>query len=255
MPTLSTHRLTAGIAGKVFCRDLDLTVRPGECWCILGRNGAGKTTLLHTLAGLVPALGGSVLLRGMSLARLNRRHTAQHLGVLFQDPFDPFPASVLETALAGRHPHLGFWQWEGAEDQARARTALELTGLAGIASRDVTTLSGGERQRLGIATLLVQDPDIYLLDEPTNHLDLHHQVQMLELVRAVARERDGSAVIIMHDVNLASRFADHFLLLFGNGTTLQGPRDAVVTRETLQRLYEHPLTPLDGPHGPVWVPR
>ncbi|MGD2056838.1 MAG: ABC transporter ATP-binding protein [Gammaproteobacteria bacterium] len=254
MPLLETERLSVRIGSVQVCRLLNLQVNPGECWCILGRNGTGKTTLLHTLAGLRNPGSGGLMLHGKSLAALRRREVARHIGVLLQDQRDSFPASVMETVLIGRHPFLGAWQWETANDHAIARAALRAVDLEGLETRNVATLSGGERRRLGIATLLVQDPDVFLLDEPANHLDIYQQIRILDLLRAKAREEAKALLVVLHDINLAVRYCNRFLLLFGDGDTAQGDAGEVLTKQTLERLYVHPLHSLPGPHGPVWVP-
>lgn len=255
MVRLETERLDVCIASLVVCRQLQLCIESGQCWAILGRNGAGKTTLLHTLAGLRRPSGGLVSLDGHDLQKISRRTAAQRIGLLLQDHSDAFPASVLETALTGRHPHLGPMQWEGPNDRKLALEALQRVGLGDMVARDVTTLSGGERRRLGIATLLTQDPDLMLLDEPTNHLDLHQQIHALDMLRERTRQTGGAQLSVMHDLNLAARYCDHFLLLFGNGETLQGTAETVLTQPSLERLYGHPLQCLRVGHGPVWIPR
>jgi iron complex transport system ATP-binding protein len=188
------------------------------------------------------------------LPRLSRRSIARHIGVLLQDHQDAFPASVMETVLIGRHPYLGPLQWEGPADYAAATEALRAVGLECMETRDITSLSGGERRRLGIATLLAQDPDILLMDEPTNHMDFHHQILTLDLLKQRTRDGVKSMILILHDPNLALRYCDHFLLLYGGGETLQGMAEAVLTQSNLERLYGHPLQALQGPRGTVWLP-
>ena len=174
--------LTVVIGGRRICAALDASVGAGEVLAVLGPNGAGKSTLLHTLAGLYPAASGGVRLAGDALAALPRKRVAQRLGLMMQHHDDPFPATVLETALIGRHPHIGFWMWESADDVARAQAALARFDLAGFEERDVHTLSGGERRRLAAAIVVVQDPLVYLLDEPTDGLDPRHAAQLLAFV-------------------------------------------------------------------------
>ncbi len=253
-PILQAQQLTVCIAGKTICAALDISIERGQCWGILGSNGAGKTTLLHTLAGLRPAASGMVLLDGQSLATLARRTVAQHIGVLFQDTQDAFPDSVLNTVLIGRHPHLKAWSFESAEDIALAQRALAAAGLAGLEHRLISTLSGGERRRVALATVLAQDPTLHLLDEPVNHLDLHQQIAALDLLGARVRD-DGKAVVMsVHDVNLAARYCDHVLLLFGDGTLAQGQTSTVLSRTSLERLYQHPIISVAGPRGPAFLP-
>jgi len=252
---LETHALEVVIGSTTVCRGLDLAIRAGERWGILGRNGTGKTTLLLTLAGLRPPQSGSITLQQQPLAALPRRQIAQTIGILFQEQADVFPANVLDTVLCGRHPWLGPLQWESEADREKARTALRSVGLVDIEQRIVTTLSGGERRRLGIATLLTQDPQLMLLDEPTNHLDVRHQIQTLQLLSDLATEDNRALLLVMHDLNLAARYCDRFLLLFGDGETAQGDAATVLTRPNLERLYQHPLLLLQGPLGRVWIPQ
>lgn len=255
MSLLATQALHVAIGTTTVCNDLSLTIHSGERWCVLGRNGTGKTTLLHTLAGLRPPASGDIILNGRPLAHIARKSVARHIGVLFQDHADAFPASVLETVLTGRHPWLGPLQWESSRDLAIARDALQAVDLCGLEERIVSTLSGGERRRAGIACLLAQDPQLLLLDEPTNHLDIHHQVRMLELLKKHVAQEDKALLLVMHDLNLAVRYCNRFLLLFGDGETGQGTAETALTQANLERLYQHPLQAVASPQGTVWLPQ
>lgn len=238
---LSTHCLQIQIGKRTLCQDLSLEIRSGECWGILGQNGAGKTTLLHTLAGLRAAQGGDIQLQHDSLPHLSRREIARRLGLMAQDASDTFPATVLETALVGRHPYISRWQWESLADHDMAHTALEQVELSGFANRQVSTLSGGERRRLALATLLIQNPPLMLLDEPANHLDLRHQQSMLGLLKQ--QTLTGHAVLmVLHDINHVMSYCDHVLLLFNDGTTRQGQVDEILHPEVLTELYQYPVT-------------
>ena len=250
---LETKGLRVEIGGKRVCDGLDLAIGAGECWGVLGGNGVGKSTLLHTLAGLREVAGGEIRLDGEPLTALPRRRVAQRLGLLLQDHGDPFPATVLETALIGRHPHLHAWQFEGEEDRRIAEAALAAVELAGFEPRMVATLSGGERRRLGLATLLVQDPALMLLDEPANHLDLRHQIRLLRMVAQLTHGQPKAAVMVLHDPNLAARFCDRLLLLFDDGETLAGPAEELLTEEQLTRLYGHPVRRIADEGGEAWV--
>lgn len=246
-PLLTTHALDIAIAGRTLVRGLDINLNSGETLAILGRNGSGKTTLLHTLAGLRPPSGGGIELCGKPYPAHGPRAAARLRGFLAQTQSDAFPASVLETALIGRHPHLGRWAWEGAQDERIARDALAAVGLQGLESREVHTLSGGERQRLGIATLLTQQPLLYLLDEPLAHLDLAHQIAMLDLMKRYAADCAAGFVLVLHDMNLALRYCRRALLLFGDGRWKEGPSEEVLTAGSLSELYGQRLRELsDG---------
>jgi iron complex transport system ATP-binding protein len=147
---------------------------------------------------------------------------------------------VLETALVGRHPHLARWEWESAADIARARAALAAFGLAGLDTRDARTLSGGERRRLALAALLAQDPPLLLLDEPSSHLDLGQQIAALDTLTALARSGARAIVMVLHDLHLALRYADHAIAL-GGGRAHAGPADEILTAEALSELFGHRL--------------
>ncbi len=235
MSTLRCKKLGVVIGDTRVCEDLNLELGDGQSWAVLGRNGSGKTTLLHTLAGLRPAQQGSILLNGQSLAEQSKKQIARHLGVLFQTEIDHFPTTVLEYTLMGRHPHLGWLQWESEADIAIAEQALQQVDLLDLKQRDISTLSGGERRRMNIACLLTQAPDIALLDEPSNHLDLQHQIETLSLVREQYRQR--LLLMSAHDINLATRFCSHAILLFGDGKLTHGTFNDVVTTASLQHLY------------------
>ena len=254
MARLEARQLDIRIGGNNICSQLDLRIDAGQCWGILGRNGAGKTTLLHTLAGLRRSDGGSILLDGIPLPSLDRRRIARQIGLLLQSHQDAFPASVMETVLIGRHPYLTLLQWESAADYAMARDALCAVGLEDMESRAIATLSGGERRRVGVAALLAQDPHVMLLDEPTSHMDFHHQIFILDLLRQRAMSGPRSLVLVLHDPNLAQRYCDHVLLLYGDSGSLQGSAAEVLTQTNLERLYDHPLQALRGPRGTVWLP-
>ena len=251
---LSVRDLDVNIGSVRVAAGLGFELAAGERLAILGRNGTGKTTLLNTLAGLRETESGSIAVCGASYETLGARRAAQLRGLLPQGHLDAFQSTVLETALIGRHPHVGRWAWEGKEDERFAREALAAVDLAGLGGREVHTLSGGERQRLAIAALLAQQPRLYLLDEPLAHLDLNHQIAVLELLSRRAREDGVAIVMVLHDINLALRHADRALLLFGEGRTLEGPVESVLTAEALSRLYGHPLREMRDGAARYFIP-
>lgn len=262
---LTARDLEVAIGDISVCRALQLDVLPGQRWAILGRNGVGKSTLLATLAGLRPAVAGYLRIGDIATAESGAstavsprptfpasalRRLARMRGLLPQQQSDPFPATVLETALVGRHPHLNRWDWESAADRAIAHEALAAVGLAALAEREVHTLSGGERQRLAIAQLLTQQPKLFLLDEPLTHLDLAHQVAVMELFRRIAAQgSDAACIAVLHDPGFALRYCDHALLLFGDGEWLAGASRDIVTAANLGRLYGYPLREIPDESG------
>lgn len=236
--------LCVRVADRLLVDALQFDVTGGELIAVLGQNGSGKSLTMHTLAGLRAAGAGRIVLQGKNLQATSRQEIARHLALLPQHVDDIFPATVLDTAMIGRHPHIGRLNWESHHDFAVANAALEAVGLKGLASRDVMTLSGGERRRLAIAQVLTQEPDIYLLDEPSNHLDPQHQLDALQLFRDKA---DAGAIVIasLHDVNLAVRYADRCLLLHGDGRWDLGATHDILSSERLSELYSTPMEAVD----------
>lgn len=251
--SLETLDLGISAGSRLLVQGLRLSLPAGSLVALLGRNGVGKTLTLHALAGLHAPATGSVHIGGTEVHRLGSRERARRLGLLLQQQDDPFPTTALETVLMGRHAHLGVWQWETGEDQALASAALASMGLAGMEGRLCATLSGGERRRVGIATLLAQDPGIWLLDEPLNHLDPGHQLLVLETLARLAAS--GRTVIAsLHDPVFAMRYFHSALLLHGDGRWQFGAVGALLDAPTLSALYGVDFAAYRGPHGMVMLP-
>ncbi|MEC7376727.1 MAG: ABC transporter ATP-binding protein [Pseudomonadota bacterium] len=253
MTRLTTESLIIDIPGRASGAPLDLVIQPGQVWGVLGPNGVGKTTLLHTLAGLREPRNGQLRLDGTPLPDIRRKSVSQRMGLVFQDRQDGFPATVLETALIGRHPWLSAWQMESGEDMAMAERALEALDIIHLKDRLVNTLSGGERQRVAIATLMTQSPEIWLLDEPTNHLDLQHQTAVMKLLRQQAAA-DRAVFLCLHDLNLAARWCDQILLLYPDGQACWGPAREMLVTSALERLFGQRLLAAELDGFPVFVP-
>jgi iron complex transport system ATP-binding protein len=249
---LSTHEVAVQAGTRELVRALSLTFAGGEVVAILGRNGSGKTLTLHTLAGLRAPAAGVISIDGTPVPQMSRRAVALKLGLLPQDLEDAFVTTALETVLIGRHPHLALWQWETAQDEALARAALASVDLADFAARRTDTLSGGEQRRVAVASLLVQQPSIFLLDEPTNHLDPHHQLAVLTIFRKLA-DAGSTVVTTLHDPTLAARFADRVLLLFGDGRWVLGPTATTLTAQALSELYASPIIEVGADGRRVFV--
>lgn len=252
---LTIRKLRVEIGDTLVCEGLDLDITPQSCWGVLGPNGAGKTTLLHTFAGLLPAASGKILLRQQNLHGLSRHELANQMGLLLQMEETGFPGNLLETVMSGRHPHLGYWGWESPVDLRITRDAIAAFGLSGLEQRPINALSGGERRRMDMATLLAQQPLLALLDEPSNHLDPGQQIKCLELLAGHFQQPEHALIMALHDINLATRFCDHLLLLQGDGNWVAGPVEEIATTENISELYQHPMGRLDGPRGPLFVAR
>jgi iron complex transport system ATP-binding protein len=223
------------VPGRTLVRDLRFELPRGRVLAVLGRNGTGKSSTLHAIAGLREATG-TVRIDGRGLSAWPRRELARAVGLLPQLVEDPFPTTALEAALVGRHPHIDFWAWESASDRDCARRALAAVDLEGFESRDIGTLSGGERRRLSIATILAQDPAIFLLDEPIHQLDPQHQLAVLRLFRGLA-DAGRTVIVSLHDVGHAARFADDVLLLYGDGRWDYGDCATTLNERSIGELY------------------
>lgn len=235
--TLNCDAVSLSVPGRVLCRDLTISIEPGQIWAILGANGSGKTTLIHALSGLGPCARGTVRLNGETLASGDRRRRAREIGVLLQQEDAGFWGSVLEYVQLGRFPHAQSWLGWGSEDEQAARAAIEDVGLAGFAARRYTTLSGGERQRARIAQILAQAPRLFLLDEPLQHLDLRHQSAVLALFQRLATEQGRAVMMVLHDTLWPGRFCTHALLIHDDGTVRAGAAAEVLDRASLEQLY------------------
>lgn len=255
---LSTHEITLLAGERTLCRDLSISLARGERWGLLGRNGAGKTTLLHTLARLRRPAAGRIVLEGQALSTLSQGEIARSVGLLLQDQTDALPATVLETALLGHHPHAKSRLFDDDEDLQSARQALDLLGLTQLAARKVSTLSGGERQRLALATLLTQAPRLLLLDEPSNHLDLGFQSTLVSLLRAATEpaDSDAGATLLMatHDINLAARLCNRIILMDGKGAALAGTASEILTLENLTHAYDCEIRAAQGDGRTLFYP-
>jgi len=252
-PLLAADALRVAAGGRLLLADLSFELHPGEFVAVLGRNGCGKSLSLHTLAGLRAPAAGRLTLAGRPLASLSRGEIARQLAFLPQDREDALPLSVFDTALLGRHPHIGWLRGESPRDLEIVTAALARMGVAQCAARLVGTLSGGEQRRAAMAGLLAQEPQIYLLDEPTNHLDPHQQVDVLLAFRE--RCANGAAVVAtLHDPALAERCADRVLLMHGDGAWQLGPARQLLNATELSRLYATPMQELAGGGRRAFIP-
>jgi iron complex transport system ATP-binding protein len=217
--------------------EVSLDVVPGQIIVLLGPNGAGKTTLLRALNGTVPVRKGRIELDGRALSNLSRREIARNIAVVAQENETKFPITVMEFVLAGRFTHGAPFGWETSNDIEAAESALLLCDLDEFNERMMNELSGGERQRVVLARALAAESKILLLDEPTANLDLAHQALMFRLVRDRCRNTGASAIVITHDLNLASEFADNVVLLKEGRVYASGSTADVLTEENLAEVY------------------
>lgn len=229
--------LSAGYDDTEILHGLDLTVPPGRITVIVGANACGKSTFLRTLSRLISPSRGQVLLDGKSIHRMPSRDLARTLGLLPQSPVAPEGITVADLVSRGRHPHQSlFSRWTRQDDEA-VDSALSATKTFELAERPVDELSGGQRQRVWIAMALAQQTDILLLDEPTTFLDINHQIEVLDLLTDLNRTRGTTVVMVLHDLNLATRYADHLVALAEGRVHVSGTPEAVLTEDTVRHVF------------------
>ncbi|VEG28672.1 ABC transporter ATP-binding protein [Actinomyces howellii] len=254
---LSTAELSSGYGRRTVVDGVDLAVPTGRITVIVGANACGKSTLLKTMARILAPSSGAVLLDGEPVGSIPTRRLATRLGLLAQQPVAPEGIAVSDLVGRGRHPHQGAFRSWTAEDRRVVEEALVATGTATLADRAVDELSGGQRQRVWIAMALAQRTDVLLLDEPTTFLDLAHQVEVLDLLTDLNRDRGTTIVMVLHDINLAARYADHVVAMKAGRVVAAGPPaevvDPTLVREVFGLEAEVITDPVSG--TPLIVPR
>jgi iron complex transport system ATP-binding protein len=218
-------------------RDLSFRIEKGEFVGVIGPNGSGKTTLLKILYRLLSPQSGEIRLDGVSLKKMPRTDIAKKVAVVAQETQLLFPFRVMEVVLTGRSPHLGHQMFESRKDIEVAKKAMAWTDVLPFAERPIDELSGGERKRVFIARALAQEPRIILLDEPTASLDIHHQIDFLDLILTLNREKNLTIVMASHDMNLAAEFCDRLILLKNGKVFMIGAPGEVITRENIENVY------------------
>ena len=249
-----THRsalhgfgLRLGYGDRIVAEDLDLSIPAGRITALVGPNACGKSTALRALARLLKPADGTILLDGEDIASLPARDFALRLALLPQTPSAPDGITVRDLVARGRTPHQRWWrQWSSA-DEAAVDRALAATGSAELAHRSIDELSGGQRQRVWIAMALAQDTSVLLLDEPTTYLDLAHQVDVLELVAELNRSEGRTVVMVLHELNLACRYADHLIAMRDGRVMAAGPPSEIVTPVLVHEVFALRATVIECP--------
>jgi iron complex transport system ATP-binding protein len=223
-------------ANRTILRDISLSIEKGEFVGLIGPNGAGKTTLLKLLAGLLPMQSGQVFYEGVSISQFSMKQRARLIGYMPQTTNVAVPYSAQQIVMMGRYSHLGSWKREKKHDYEIVKQALEDTGTFKFKDREIQTLSGGERQLVFLARTLAQETNLLFLDEPTSDLDLHHQVQVVELLRKLTKK--GKTVLAtIHDLNLAARSCDRLALLHNGRILMCDAPEKVLTQEKIYEVY------------------
>ena len=234
---LAAQDLALGYGDAQVVAGLDLEIPDAAVSVIVGANACGKSTLLRGLARLLKPQAGAVLLDGAVIHQVSTKQVARKLGLLPQNPIAPEGVTVVDLVSRGRHPHHGaFRRWSSA-DEVAVHEAMQLTDTLGLAHRVVDELSGGQRQRVWIAMALAQGTDLLLLDEPTTYLDVTHQVEMLDLLSELNARRGTTIVMVLHDLNLSARYADHLIAMREGRVVFAGHPSQVVTEDSVRTVF------------------
>ncbi|MBE0338262.1 ABC transporter ATP-binding protein [Paenibacillus sp. 23TSA30-6] len=239
-------------------QELDLQIPEGKITVLVGSNGCGKSTILRAMARLLKPAAGAVLLDGQAIAQLPSKQIAKRLSILPQGPSAPEGLTVYQLVKQGRYPHQSWLRQWSAEDEAQVQNALQATQLDAFADRTVDSLSGGQRQRAWISMTLAQGTDMILLDEPTTYLDMTHQIEILDLLFDLNEREGRTIVMVLHDLNLACRYAHHMVAVYDKRIYAQGKPEEIMTAKTVEKVFQlrcqvipDPLygTPMFIPHG------
>ena len=254
---LEIKGISCGYGKQLVLHDVGFGVQKGEFVGVIGPNGSGKTTLMRAINSFLPLTKGIILLEGKGIGRMIRRDLATKMAVVTQAPEGVPPFSVEEFVLLGRIPHWGRLQLlETKQDVEVAERVMALTGIGHLRSRRMRELSGGERQLVFVARALAQEPRMLFLDEPTAHLDIGHQVQIMDLLWQLNRERSLTIVVVLHDLTLASLYCERLILLHEGRLHRIGPPADVLTEGVIAEVYRTAVTVMETPVGgrPVVLP-
>lgn len=238
MKEMQTKSLSLAYDTQIIVKELSLSIGNGEITTLVGPNGCGKSTLLRGLARLLRPKAGDVLLDGKAIHSLPTKELAKQLGILPQGPTAPEGLTVYELVAQGRYPHQGYFQQWSPADEAATQEAIAITNMAELADRPIDTLSGGQRQRAWIAMTLAQNTPILLLDEPTTFLDIGYQLEVMELIERLNRERQMTILLVLHDLNQAARYSQRMIVLNEGRVVADGTPGKVLTKALLADVFK-----------------
>ncbi|RCW47544.1 ABC transporter ATP-binding protein [Paenibacillus prosopidis] len=258
MPSIQAKNLTLSYGQKPIFSNLDLLIPTGKITVFIGSNGCGKSTLLRSLARLLKPQEGSILLDGSEISKLSSKEVARRLAILPQGPIAPEGLTVHQLVKQGRYPYQSWLQQWSHEDEKMVKKALEVTHMNELSARSVDSLSGGQRQRAWIAMTLAQNTPTILLDEPTTYLDMTHQIEILDLLFDLNEQENRTIVMVLHDINLACRYAHHIVAVKEGRIYAQGEPEIIMNEQLIRDVFDmecqvtaDPIfgTPLCIPYG------
>ncbi|MBD3107261.1 ABC transporter ATP-binding protein [Bacillus sp. AGMB 02131] len=229
--------LTSGYDNKTILHDISVTIPSNKISIIIGANGCGKSTLLKTMARLIKPISGQVTLDGKPIHKIPSKQLARVLGLLPQSPIVPEGITVADLVGRGRFPHHSFLKGWTKKDYEAVAEAMEMMNITEFADRHIDELSGGQRQRVWIAMALAQETDILFLDEPTTYLDITYQVEILDLLTDLNKKYGTTIVMVLHDINLSARYADHVFALHKGKLVAEGAPAKVITSSLIKEIF------------------
>lgn len=256
MDGLNANNLSLAYDTNPIIEQLNTTIVTGEVTALVGPNGCGKSTLLRGFARLLRPQTGEILLDGKAIHQVPTKELAKQLGILPQSPTAPEGLTVYELVAQGRYPHQSFFQQWSQDDEAICRESIAVTNMIEFADRPLDTLSGGQRQRAWIAMVLAQKTPILLLDEPTTYLDIGHQLEVMELIEKLNRERRMTILLVLHDLNQAARYSDRMIVLQSGEIIADGPPPTILTTELMVNVFHVQANVITDPNSgsPVCLP-
>lgn len=235
---LSTDKLTLGYDKYIVLKDINLKIPKNKITILIGSNGCGKSTLLKTMARLLKPMEGEIFLDDISIFEKSSIEIAKKLAILTQSPEVPPDLTVFNLVKQGRYPYQNWFSQWSKEDEKIVDYALEKTGLSDMRNKNISELSGGEKQRVWIAMILAQNTETLLLDEPTNHLDIKYKIEVLDLLKKLNISENRTVVIVLHDINLACRYADNIVAIKDGKIYAEGSPKEIINEELIKNVFE-----------------
>lgn len=235
--SISTKNLTLAYDDYIVLKDINVTIPKNKITILVGSNGCGKSTLLKTISRLAKPQSGQVLLDDINIFEKSSNEIAKKLAILTQSPSAPSDLTVFNLVKQGRYPYQSFFSQWSKEDEKIVDYALEKTGLSDIKYKKISDLSGGQKQRVWIAMTLAQQTDTILLDEPTNHLDIKYKIEVLDLLKELNKKEQRTIVIVLHDINLACRYADHIIAIKDGKVYDEGDPKKVINEKLIKDVF------------------
>ncbi|MGL5254790.1 MAG: ABC transporter ATP-binding protein [Brevinema sp.] len=237
MSIIQSQNLTLAYDKHIIIDSLNLSIPEGKISILIGSNGCGKSTLLRSIARLLKPKSGNIIVNGRDVHQCNSKELAKNLSILPQSYNSPEGLTVFQLVKQGRYPYRTFFQEWTESDEIAVNSALNNTNMNEFANCLLDELSGGQRQRAWIAMILAQETDIILLDEPTTYLDIAHQIEILDLLFELNKQRKTTIVMVLHDLNLAARYADFLIAVADKKIYLQGSPEEVMSEETIKNVF------------------